>query len=82
MDLPNATHRPWSLPSHSGVMAMQWHDLLFMHWPVPAVLLCAAIPSALYSTTALGVGVPRTQRSYLRDHSREAGHQVFQLGRQ
>jgi uncharacterized protein YqjF (DUF2071 family) len=28
-------------------MAMQWHDLLFLHWPVPPAVLRPAIPPAL-----------------------------------
>jgi len=28
-------------------MAMQWHDLLFMHWPVPPAVLRPLIPPAL-----------------------------------
>ena len=39
MDIPNATHRPWPLPHRPWVLAMQWHDLLFMHWPVPPAVL-------------------------------------------
>jgi uncharacterized protein YqjF (DUF2071 family) len=29
------------------LMAMQWHDLLFLHWPVPAAVLRPHIPPAL-----------------------------------
>jgi uncharacterized protein len=47
MDLPDAAHRPWPLPTRPWVLAMQWHDLLFMHWPVPAAALRPYIPSAL-----------------------------------
>ena len=47
MDLPNASHRPWPLPHRPWVMAMQWHDLLFMHWPVPPAVLRPLIPPAL-----------------------------------
>jgi uncharacterized protein len=47
MDLPNAVHRPWPLPNRPWVMAMQWHDLLFMHWPVPPAVLRPAIPPTL-----------------------------------
>ncbi|HMQ30533.1 MAG TPA: DUF2071 domain-containing protein [Chloroflexaceae bacterium] len=32
-------HRPWPRPRRPWLMAMQWHDLLFAHWPVdPAAL--------------------------------------------
>jgi uncharacterized protein YqjF (DUF2071 family) len=37
-------------------MAMQWHALLFMHWPVPAAELHAWIPSVLTLDTFDGVG--------------------------
>jgi uncharacterized protein len=47
MDMPSAAHRPWPLPSRPWVLAMQWHDLLFMHWPVPPAVLRPAIPPAL-----------------------------------
>jgi uncharacterized protein YqjF (DUF2071 family) len=47
MDLSNAAHRPWPLPNRPWVMAMQWHDLLFMHWPVPPAVLRPFIPPAL-----------------------------------
>ena len=47
MALPTATHRPWPLPQRPWVMAMQWHDLLFMHWPVPPEVLRPDIPPAL-----------------------------------
>jgi uncharacterized protein YqjF (DUF2071 family) len=29
-------HRPWPLPRTGWRMAMRWHDLLFLHWPVAA----------------------------------------------
>jgi hypothetical protein len=47
MDMASAAHRPWPLPSRPWVLAMQWHDLLFMHWPVPPSVLRPAIPPAL-----------------------------------
>jgi uncharacterized protein len=47
MGLPDAAHRPWPFPRRPWVMAMQWHDLLFMHWPVPPAVMHAWIPSAL-----------------------------------
>jgi uncharacterized protein len=40
-------HRPWPKPSSNWVMRQKWHDLLFMHWPVPASALRALIPRAL-----------------------------------
>jgi len=41
------TDRPWPTPSRPGVMAMQWHDLLFMHWPLPVSVLRPLIPPGL-----------------------------------
>jgi uncharacterized protein len=40
-------HRPWELPGRPWMFAMRWHDLLFMHWPVPPAVLRAVIPPAL-----------------------------------
>ena len=38
MDMPS--DRPWAV-------AMNWHDLLFMHWPVAAESIRSLIPSTL-----------------------------------
>jgi uncharacterized protein YqjF (DUF2071 family) len=35
-------------------MAMQWHDLLFMHWPVPPAVLRPFIPAPLALETCEG----------------------------
>lgn len=40
-------HRPWPAPRRPWVMAMQWHDLLFAHWPVPAARLRPLLPPGL-----------------------------------
>lgn len=40
-------HRPWPLPARRWVMAMQWHDLLFAHWPLPPAVLQAKLPPGL-----------------------------------
>lgn len=45
--LHQTTHRPWPLPRSPWAMAMQWHDLLFLHWPVPADRLRPHIPAGL-----------------------------------
>lgn len=47
MDLPDPAHRPWPLPRRPWALAMQWLDLLFMHWPVPAAALRPHVPPAL-----------------------------------
>jgi uncharacterized protein len=45
--LADTSHRPWELPSRPWVLAMRWHDLLFMHWPVPCEVLRDYIPPSL-----------------------------------
>jgi uncharacterized protein len=40
-------HRPYPLPGRPWIMGMRWHDLLFMHWPVPRETLRSLIPPAL-----------------------------------
>jgi len=41
------SYRPWPLPSEPWVMAMRWHDLLFLHWPVRPQLIRPLIPRDL-----------------------------------
>ncbi len=48
-------HRPWELPRQPWALAMQWHDLLFMHWPLPVAALRAHIPPALTIDTFDGM---------------------------
>src|SRR5579871_2268047 len=43
----NTAHRPWTLPPRPWAMAMRWHDLAFLHWPVPAQTIRPLIPPAL-----------------------------------
>ena len=45
--LKQSSHRPWPAPKKPWVMSMQWHDLLFMHWPVAVEALRPLIPRAL-----------------------------------
>ncbi|MGA2422128.1 MAG: DUF2071 domain-containing protein [Candidatus Acidiferrum sp.] len=40
-------HRPWALPHGRWVMAQNWHDLLFAHWPVPVSVVRGLIPAGL-----------------------------------
>lgn len=40
-------HRPYPLPHGPWAISMSWHDLLFMHWPVPVEWLRPHIPPAL-----------------------------------
>ncbi|MDX6380227.1 MAG: uncharacterized protein QOI57_1251 [Rubrobacteraceae bacterium] len=45
--LDQTEHRPYPLPEGSWVLRMRWHDLLFMHWPVPESWLRPLIPPSL-----------------------------------
>ena len=45
--LRKTDHRPYPLPEGSWALSMRWHDLLFMHWPVPEEWLRSLLPPAL-----------------------------------
>lgn len=45
--LGNTSHRPYPLPVSPWGISMSWHDVLFMHWPVPEGSLRHLIPPAL-----------------------------------
>lgn len=45
--MSDLSHRPWPAPARPWVMSQVWHDLLFMHWQVPADVLTAHIPPGL-----------------------------------
>lgn len=45
--LETVSHRPWSLPTGPWIMAQSWHDLLFMHWPLPPAALRTLVPEQL-----------------------------------
>lgn len=47
MILAATAHRPWPLPRAPWALAMEWHDLLFLHWPLPTAALRDLIPPAL-----------------------------------
>jgi uncharacterized protein len=47
MLLADTAHRPWALPRQPWFIRMQWHDLLFMHWPVNRDALRRYIPPTL-----------------------------------
>ena len=49
--LSRMSHRPYPVPSGPWVLLMSWHDLLFMHWPVPEEVLRSLIPPALHLDT-------------------------------
>jgi len=42
--LKTVGHRPWALPAGPWVMAQNWHDLLFAHWPVPVEAMRRLVP--------------------------------------
>jgi uncharacterized protein YqjF (DUF2071 family) len=44
---PMSDYRPYPAPSETPVMFQRWHDLLFMHWPVPVEVLRSQIPPEL-----------------------------------
>ena len=48
LELP---YRPWPVPRRPWALAMEWHDLLFMHWPVPVEALRRWIPEQLILDT-------------------------------
>jgi len=45
--LAQTDHRPWPMPKGPWIMAQDWHDLMFMHWPVDAAVMRAKIPHGL-----------------------------------
>jgi uncharacterized protein YqjF (DUF2071 family) len=45
--LREIAHRPYPLPGGSWAISMSWHDLLFMHWPVPVGSLRPLVPPGL-----------------------------------
>ncbi|GAB4121845.1 MAG: DUF2071 domain-containing protein [Roseiflexaceae bacterium] len=48
-------HRPWPLPTTPWALAMEWHDLLFAHWPLPPTALRGLIPPSLTLDTFDGM---------------------------
>ena len=40
-------HRPYALPKRPWTMMQRWNDLLFAHWPIPAVKLAPLLPAGL-----------------------------------
>ncbi|MCB1326231.1 MAG: DUF2071 domain-containing protein [Leptospiraceae bacterium] len=45
--LSQTEHRPYPMPGRSWTMRQTWHDLAFLHWPVPVAQLAARIPAGL-----------------------------------
>jgi uncharacterized protein YqjF (DUF2071 family) len=54
--LSDVAHRPWPLPKGPWVLAQEWHELLFAHWPLPAKALQALVPPSLRLDTWAGEG--------------------------
>ncbi|MGB6043261.1 MAG: DUF2071 domain-containing protein [Pirellulales bacterium] len=49
-----SSHRPWPPPPGRHAINMIWHDLLFIHWPVPVETLRPHIPKPLAVDTYEG----------------------------
>lgn len=69
--LADTSHRPWPLPPRPWALTMQWRDLLFLHWPVPAAALQLLLPRGLEieswdGTAWLGIVPFRMARTRLR----------------
>ncbi|MGH9650386.1 MAG: YqjF family protein [Terriglobales bacterium] len=45
--LEATAHRPWPLPAGPWTIEFTWHDLLFLHWPLPAAALRGLVPESL-----------------------------------
>jgi uncharacterized protein YqjF (DUF2071 family) len=52
--LVRTEHRPYPVPTGPWALFMGWHDLLFMHWPIPEGVLRPLIPPALNLDTFEG----------------------------
>lgn len=77
--LDRAEHRPYPLPRGPWALAMSWHDLLFIHWPVSAEVLRPWIPPSLHLDTFDGnawLGVVPFRMSGVRPHFLPAVSQV------
>lgn len=48
-------HRPLSLPQIPWVMTQTWHDILFIHWPMPIEKMTRYVPSELQVHSFNGV---------------------------
>lgn len=47
MQIADTEHRPWPAPRRAPFMSMDWNDLAFLHWPVPAAALEPHLPAGL-----------------------------------
>src|SRR5215208_3559497 len=55
MQPADLAHRPWPPPQQPWVLAMHWHDLLFMHWPIESATIRRHIPATLTIDTFDGM---------------------------
>jgi len=46
-DVGPTDHRPWATPARPWSWRQTWHDLLFLHWPVPAGMVRGLVPREL-----------------------------------
>ena len=54
--IARVSHRPWPVPSRPWSVAMRWHDLLFLHWPLRIDSLRPLVPRGLEIETFEGSG--------------------------
>ena len=69
--LAQTAHRPWPYPTSAWVLAQNWSDLLFAHWPVSPDVLRPLIPDRLQIDTFEGqawIGVVPFYMSHVRAH--------------
>ena len=45
--IADTSHRAWEPPRVAWILAMNWHDLLFMHWPMDVASLRPLVPAPL-----------------------------------
>ena len=48
---PVDSHIPFAMPRQPWIMRQSWHELLFLHWPVPVAMLQPLLPSGLAPDT-------------------------------
>ena len=52
------SHRPYPLPRGPWLMQQNWHDILFMHWPLDPQLLFPCLPAILRPHLDYYAGTP------------------------
>jgi uncharacterized protein len=69
--LTRTENRPWPVPTQPWLMAQNWRDLLFAHWPVSPELVERVLPPGLPVDTfdgAAWIGVTPFEVTGLRPH--------------